>query len=206
MTDDQTTKNLVELLSRWSNGEPLGDRTRFRPICHQSQNGPYAYLHRLYAGLNEADISDIETIIGQPIPPRIRAFYEAMNGARFFEGQVSVSGLVRNFSRDPLEESPICIDQDNLAFAVLHPEWHGQGYFRIGSVSFLRNDKLICGSDDRIIILHAETSEPLRDFTDIFVCLESFAQEMMQFWTDDGIFGGDWDVIDRLLLGVSGTA
>lgn len=206
MTDEHAAKNLLELLAHWHSDQPLQDSGRVRRIGYQPQKGARAYLHRLYAGLGQAEIAEIEAIVGQSIPPRLHEFYRATNGARLFEGQVSVSGFVRNFSRDPTREIPICIQQDNRAFAALRPEWDRQGCFRIGSVSFLRQDEIICGPDDRIAVLHAETGEPLRRYADVFACLESFTREMAEFWTDDGIFVGDWQAIDHLLLGVSGTA
>lgn len=88
----------------------------------------------------------------------------------------------------------------------MRPEWHGQGYFRIGGVSFLRQDEIICGPDDRVVVLHAETGELLRNYTDVYSCLESFTREMAQFWTVDGIFTGDWPTINKLVLGVGGKA
>jgi len=206
MTDEHAAENLLELLSRWSGDPRLGDSERVRLICHQPQKGAFAYLHRLYAGLSEAEIAEIEAFVGQAIPPRLLDFYKATNGARLFEGQVSVHGLVRDFSRDPSKAVPVSIEQVNLAFAAIRPEWDGQGYFRIGGVSFLRQDEIICGPDDRIAVIHAETGEPLRHYTDVFDCLERFTREMAQFWTADGEFIGDWEAIDHLLLGVRGTA
>ena len=206
MTNGRGVANLLELLSRWSGDQPLDDGGRPRLICHQPQYGAHAYLHRLYAGLSEAEIADIGATVGQRLPPRLADFYRATNGVRLFEGQVGISGLVKNFTRDPSRAVPISIEQDNLAFAAMRSEWHRQGYFRIGGVSFLRQDEIICGPDDRIVVLHVETGEPLRHYADVFDCLESFTREMAQFWTAGGSFSGDWDVLDRLLLGVGGTA
>jgi hypothetical protein len=203
---DQHAETLLQLLDRWSGNQPLRDNARVRLICRQPQNGAYAYLHRLYRGLDEEEIADIEATVGRSVPPRLREFYSVTNGARLFEGQVSVSGLVRDFSRDPGREGPISIEQDNLAFAEVRSQWHRKGFFRIGGISFLRQDELICGPGDRTVVLHARTGEPLRDYPNIFACLESFTREMSRFWTNDGTFGGDWDVIDQLLLGVNGTA
>jgi hypothetical protein len=206
MIDARPADDLLKLLSRWSGNQPLRNSDRVRLVCHQPQRGSYAYLHRLYAGLSDAEIAEIEAMVGHSIPRRLYEFYTATNGARLFEGQISVSGLVRDFSRDPAREIPISIDQDNLTFAALRSEWHRQGYVRIGSVSFLRQDEIICGPDDRIVVLHAETGEPLRQYPNVFHCLESFTREMAQFWEADGTFTGDWAVIDHLLLGVGGTA
>jgi hypothetical protein len=89
------------------------------------------------------------------------------NGARLFEAQVSVSGLVTTFSRDPSRPVPISIEDDNLLFSMMRPEWHEQCYFRIGGVSFLRQDEIICGPDDRAVVLHAETGEQLRNYADV---------------------------------------
>lgn len=197
--------DLLELLSPWSDGEPLNDRARLRLLCHQPHNGTHAYLHRLYPGLSSNDVADIEAIVGQTVPPRMREFYELANGARVFE-QVSVSGLVRDFNRDPTRHAPISIDQDNHVFAALHPDWHRKGYFRIGGVSFMRQDELICGPDDCVVVVHAETGEPLREYPTIFACLESFVREMRQFWNEDGVFMGEWQALDQLLLGTSGSA
>lgn len=73
-------------------------------------------------------------------------------------------------------------------------------------VSFLRQDQIICGPEAGVIVIHAQTGEPLRQYADVFDCLEAFAREMAQFWRADGNFIGDWEAIDRLLLGVEGTA
>lgn len=144
-------------------------------------------------------------LLNRQIPPKLFDFYHETNGARLFEGQVSVGGLVKEFSRDPAKAVPICIEQHNLIFRAVHPDLHNNGYFRIGSVSFLRQDEMICGPDDQIAILHQETGMPLRHYRDIFDCLESFAREMGQFWTAEGDFIGDWETIDHLLLGTGGT-
>ena len=206
MTNELTIEKLLELISPWGGDQQLRDSGKVRLICHQPQNGVYAYLHRLYAGLSDAEIAGLEAAVGRSFPPRLREFYKATNGARLFEGQVSVSGLVRNFNRDPTSQVPISIEQNNRVFASMRPEWHRQGYFCIGGVSLLRQDKIVCGPDDRIAVLHAGTGEPLRHYAHVFDCLESFTREMAQFWTDDGIFNGDWGVIDRLLLEVGGTS
>lgn len=196
----------LQLLARWSGSETLHDTARDRLICNQPQDGAYAYLHRLYVGLTDADIAELEPSLVRVIPPRLREFYRTTNGVRLFEGQVSVRGLVRDYSRDPSKNLPISIEQDNLAFAGLHPKWDRQGYFRIGGISFLRQDELICGPDDRIVVLHAETGQPLRNYENVFVCLESFTNEMAEFWTDEGVFIGEWNTIDHLLLAVRGSA
>jgi hypothetical protein len=206
MSEEHGLDKLLQLLGRWSGGEPLYDSAQVRLICHQPQDGLYAYLHRLYVGLSDADIAEIEASLGRAIPARLREFYKLTNGARLFEGQVSVSGLVSDFSRDPSKHLPISIEQDNLAFAGLHPEWDRLGYFRIGGVSFLRQDELICGPDDRIVVLHARTGQPLRDYANVFACLESFTNEMAEFWTNEGVFTGDWNAIDQMSLGMSGSA
>ena len=201
----ELAKNLLKLLGPWSDGEPLNDDARLRLLCHQPHNGTHAYLHQLYPGLSSNDIADIEAIVGQTVPPRLREFYQLANGARIFE-QVSVSGIVRNFNRDPTKHAPISIEQDNRVFAVLHPDWHRKGYFRIGGVSFMRQDELICGPDDRVVLLRAGTGDALRGYATVFDCLESFVHEMKQFWTEDGVFTGDWQAVDQLLLGTRGAA
>jgi hypothetical protein len=206
MSDEPPTETLFQLFARWSDSEALSDSARLRLICRQPQNGAHAYLHRLYSGLSKEEIAEIEGIVGQSVPPRLRQFYTTMNGARLFEGQVSISGLVGDFSRDPTKEIPICVEQVNLSFAALRSEWHRQDYFRIGGISFLRQDDVICGPDDRVIVLHEKTGEPLRAYQDVFACLESFTRDMSEFWTDEGIFTGDWGTIDRLLLLAYGKA
>lgn len=195
----------LEVLGPWSDGEPLNDASRLRLLCHQPHNGALTYLHRLYPGLSSNDIAKIEAAVGQTVPPRLREFYELANGARIFE-QVSVSGLVRDFNRDPTKHVPISIEQDNRVFALMHPDWHRKGYFRIGGVSFMRQDELICGPDDRVIVLRAGTSDALRDYATIFDCLQTFVREMRQFWNEDGLFTGNWRAVDQLLLGTRGAA
>lgn len=206
MTDTHAAENLFNLLDRWSSDEDLRESGKVRLLCHQPQNGDLAYLHRLYPGLGSAQMEDLEAVIDHQIPRRLRDFYGLTNGLRLFEGQVSVSGLVKDFSRDPYRPIPICIEQGNRLFASVRPQWHQQGFFRIGGVSFIRQDELICGPDDCVIVLNAESGEPLRNYSDIFDFLVSFTKEMAQFWTSDGKFIGDWEVIDQLLLGVAGKA
>jgi hypothetical protein len=203
---NDAAENLLNLLSRWSGGRALSGKGGVRLICHQPQLAAQAYLHGLYAGLSRSEIVEIEATVGQPLPPRLLDFYTATNGARLFQGMVSVSGLVKNFSRDPSTPVPVSIEHDNQHFSIFRPEWHGKGYFRIGGISFLRQDELLCGSDDQIVVLHAQTGEPLRYYPDVFSCLESLTREMARFWTVEGVFTGDWSTINELVLGIGGTA
>jgi len=206
MIDVRAAGPLLELLSRWPSGQPLRNASEVRQICHQPQRAPEAYLHELYPGLGESEIAEMEAVVGQLLPPRLLSFYEITNGARLFEAQVSVSGLVKEFGRDPSKQAPISIEQDSRIFAAVRPEWYRQGFIRIGGVSFERQDELICGPDDRVLVIHADTAQPLRRYSDIFDCLESFTREMGQFWTTEGSFTGEWETIDQLLLGRGGTA
>ncbi|MBS0483241.1 MAG: SMI1/KNR4 family protein, partial [Proteobacteria bacterium] len=113
MRDEHCIDAVLQTLARWSEVEPLRDSTRVRLICPQPQYSPQHHLHRLYIGLAEAEIAEIEAILGCDIPRRLREFYEVTNGARLFEGQVSISGLVTNSTRDPMQHGPISIDQEN---------------------------------------------------------------------------------------------
>lgn len=206
MTSNEAAKRLQHQLVRWSGDEPFQVSGTGLQIRHQPQRADNAYLHRLYPGLGATEIAEMAAIVGQVIPSGLRDFYTFTNGARLFEGQISISGLVREFSRDPTKSTPISIEQDNLVFAGLRTNWHREGYFRIGGVSFLRQDEILCGPDDQIVVIHQETGDPLRTYASIFGCLDAFVGEMSQFWTSEGLFIGDWRIIDELLLGASGTA
>jgi hypothetical protein len=202
----ETSQPLFDALSRWSDHGPLSNHTNVRLIRHQPTRASLAYLHETYPGLSAEEISQIAQIVGNPIPSRLRTLFGDMNGMRLFEAKVSISGLVTRFTRDPSVRNPISIAQDNRTFRYIHPHWHAEGFFQIGGVSFVRQDKLICGPNDRVILLHAKTGDPLCEFVDVFECLMSFVREMGPFWTDEGHFTGDWNTLDKLLLAPSASA
>lgn len=72
-----------------------------------------AYLHTIYAGLRPAGITQIEEMIGKPLPRELAAFYLQANGLSIFSGSMSIGGLRTNYSRDPSILLPVSVEYGN---------------------------------------------------------------------------------------------
>lgn len=62
-------------------------------IGHVPDEGPEAYLHVIYAPLDDLAISQIERGIGRKLPESLRELYRCANGVNLFRGALAIYGL-----------------------------------------------------------------------------------------------------------------
>jgi hypothetical protein len=60
---------------------------------------PQAWLHSIYAPLEESDIRDLENEMGRELPSSFKAFLKLANGINIFSDSLSLKGLRRNYAR-----------------------------------------------------------------------------------------------------------
>jgi hypothetical protein len=89
-------------------------------VCHRPSIAPHAYLHWVYPRLLEERLAQTELAYGKPLPAEYRRFLAWANGARLFDGHLSLTGShVVGSSRDLLDRSgvgmgqPISLDYGN---------------------------------------------------------------------------------------------
>ncbi len=86
-------------LKKWENG---GDRTLengSRLICHVPHIAPQAWLHKVYAGLQDDNINEIKEKIGIELPSDYCEFLTYSNGINIFSDSLSVWGLRTSYAR-----------------------------------------------------------------------------------------------------------
>ena len=70
-----------------------------RLVGHVPHVAPEAYLHVMFAPLDERDIAQLETGVGRPLPQAYRAFLRLTNGLSLFSDSLSIYGLRRTHAR-----------------------------------------------------------------------------------------------------------
>ena len=97
-----TSKGLSALDTIINNAKILGSLTLAdgtQLIGRVPHVGPDAWLHVLFAGLDEADIAELETRAARQLPSDYRQFMREHNGLSLFSGALYVAGLRRDFRR-----------------------------------------------------------------------------------------------------------
>ena len=96
----------------------LGSRTLANGaqlIGHVPHVAPQAYLHTIYAPLDEPEISSIEQQLGRKLPEDFRDFLRTTNGLKVFSDSLSIDGLRKNYIRTGDEAiQPYCITTPNI--------------------------------------------------------------------------------------------
>jgi hypothetical protein len=95
-----------------------------------------AYLHKLFAPLDDAELQRMSEALGRQLPGEFQSFLRWSNGAALFDNAVYIFGSVERLSRnvDPDKQQPVAIDDRNRVFSVTKRDrWH-QGWTEIGSV------------------------------------------------------------------------
>jgi hypothetical protein len=80
-----------------------------RLIGHVPHVAPMAYLHTIFPPLSEAEILELERIVGRRIPQEYTSFLRLSNGLKVFM-KLSLDGLRTSFARD--------VDSARLPFSL----------------------------------------------------------------------------------------
>lgn len=102
-------------------------------ICRLPEVGPMAYLHVIFNGSNSTFLCDHIESGGIQIPADYCRFLSEINGAILFRGNLSLFGIVKDFTRNPETRRPFDILENNLYST---PVGSRPGDFFIGSISF----------------------------------------------------------------------
>ena len=95
-------------LKKW---ESLGIEeipNRCKRIGHVPHVAPMAYLHEVYAPLDETDVDDLEQKISRTFPKPLREFYRHHNGLRMFSETFVVYGSIKNLDRSDFSYGVYC--------------------------------------------------------------------------------------------------
>lgn len=142
--------------------EPLGVRNLAngtRLIGHVRHQAPDAYLHILFSGLNEKELSALEAKAGRPLPVCLKKFYAYSNGLELFSDSLSFYGLRTSYKRQGDEIwQPYCVSDPNVLerlsdasddlFFFASYEWDGSLLYT-------------SGCDKKINRCSAESSKPI---------------------------------------------
>lgn len=96
------TESLASLNQLVSVAESLGARTLAngtRLVGRVPHVGSDAWLHVLFAGLNESQIDSVETLVGRVLPDEYRWLLHRVNGFALFSGALFVTGLRTGYAR-----------------------------------------------------------------------------------------------------------
>lgn len=197
---DEEANGLIASLRQWDARPASKHGSSVQLIRPQPWRGPSAYLHVLHAGLDGHGIEELEEVYDRKLPPRLIAFYSAMNGASLFEDRLTIYGLVRKFSRDPDVWNPICPSIYVQTFPGLYPRWNSGGFFPIGSLAlYSRKARIACHRTDEIIVFEDEGGELLWRYENIFVAVSMLAAKLRPFWHDDGSLIAGMEMLDSML-------
>lgn len=102
-------------------------------IGHLPQVGPLAYLHTIFAPLEEEELALLQEWLGRPVPAAVADFYRCANGFRAFSGAFGMYGMIRARTQPRRQRA------DLLPFDILVPNGHERP-------PGLAPDKIVIGS------------------------------------------------------------
>lgn len=127
-------QKLVTLLSGTADGQPSMVEGGFLWMP-RPEIAPKAYRHRVYDGLSETGLREVELRYGARANKYALEWLSAANGARLFDGALVLKGLVTSEKRDPTSPlgQPISLDFGNLLGI---PSYVGADQFLAGTFIF----------------------------------------------------------------------
>lgn len=94
---DSLLKTIVEYEKQGSQVLPDGSRL----VCPVPHVAPRAWLHRIFGGLSEDEISSLDVAACRPVPSALKALYARYNGLALFSDALCIHGLRRSVTRGP---------------------------------------------------------------------------------------------------------
>ena len=173
-------------------------------VCHWPSEGAYAYLHELYPPGTRADSELVQRQFEFQLPRSYLSLLRKHNGARFFLGAVSVSGVVANLVRSPHPDQaqPGLLFDGLEIFRAMFPERWDAGWRRIGGVTVNQQWSIELNQRGAVTVVQDGKGGPV--FSDIWQCLARMMQLLTPSFHSEGTQVDSWDDIDkRLELGLS---
>src|SRR5215216_4661514 len=81
---------------------------------HVPHVAPEAWLHELFAPLDDEELAVLEQSLKLPLPADYAAWLRRSNGGHFFSTALTFDGLRRTNSRDPELREPFALETPNL--------------------------------------------------------------------------------------------
>lgn len=104
-------ESLLARLKRWRASGWIEHEGGGLQVCHVPEEGSHAYLHTLYPGLSERQLTDTEAAYDRPLPDEYRRFLAWANGAELF-GHLGLNGShIRGLGRELIDRGGVGVRQ-----------------------------------------------------------------------------------------------
>lgn len=159
-----------------SNGSELIGRAKFI--------APFAYLHSLYAPLNEKDILMMEEKLKFVFPMSIRNFYQSFNGLKLFNTALNFYGLRTSTSRSvDASRQPFDIFTVNVDERIAGA---GNNLLFIGGYSWNKSKLYIDINTERVFFCSSESATPLLQWDSFDIMLQSEIDRLIDLHSEEG--------------------
>lgn len=185
--DARAYRELRALVDQWKSlgCKTYPDGTEW--IGHTPHRAPEAYLHQLYAPLDDTRIGQLEIELSHRLPDSFRCFLMLHNGIGLFADYISVYGLRTSWSRTNLVEAA------QQPFSILVPNVKRRPLNAPDDVIFLGalGDRGLIGARPNGGVFHWESDNNillgcLKSYSSVFTFLLEEANEAAALFGPDG--------------------
>jgi hypothetical protein len=92
-------ESILGTLRKWEDNGMKMLENGTKLICHVPHIAPRAWLHKVYAGIDDAKIDEIRTRLRVELPKDFTDFLKCANGINIFSDSLSIWGLRTSYAR-----------------------------------------------------------------------------------------------------------
>jgi hypothetical protein len=178
----------INILKKWENKSKKILSNGTIQICHVPHVGDEAWLHKLYVGLDENQIEQLQNSIPVSLPESYKELLKHYNGLNIFSNSLCIWGY-RSLNYRTGEESiqPYCLFTENLERAKNCPEtWLYFGsYSWDGSKVFINTKG---GFEiNKVYRTNMHDVEIQNEWPDIWTWLLSETQRLSKMFDENGV-------------------
>lgn len=181
---NEKLKMTVTILKQWENKSKRILTNGTLQICHVPHIGSDAWLHELYAGLTNNQISELQATIPMPLPNNLKEFYKIYNGINIFSDSMNVHGL-RSLNYRMGEEAiqPYSLYELNL----IRPEIFQDEWLYIGSYSWDGSKVAIDLNCNKIYRCNRDDDKILNEWPDFWSWLLNETERLSKMFDENGV-------------------
>ncbi len=177
---------IINELKKWSeSGEKITNNQTLL-ICKVPHIASEAWFHRIYKGLSENEIVDLETELKKPLPNHLRKFLKTANGMNIFSDSISIWGRRTSYARkgEDAYQPYDLLDLNKELGNEMSSKWLAFGsYSWDGSMMYYD----VTSDDNKVFICERDSTNKIKIWDNIYLWLAEEIERLSKMYDDKGI-------------------